>query len=845
MAFTAVHYPMDKDQHQLPYWPDNDELVAVGPESFFDQFVTFDAGDPGGATVDLSAEDLFEEDPPSPSLILDSLKDDSLTNSSNGQQDHHPNTGQLPAVPDAVDPTGAVSAADTSPFPISSPREIANHIHNHHHNGSSAPPPDLLSVLANDPVLGGSISDSELLRLEGISLRSPKANATAPSSPLLLAPANTPSLSPRKHNRFVQSVHSTIRRVTHRSSRPALAVAVADHSRHIGPHSTPIMDDMFKRDARSAGQYQQPQEQHHFQQQQYTDANVSPHHHGHVSEGLDLMIKAEPVDNDGLPLSPPLTGTIPAPGQHGMRFVSGHLDDPFSDSLMGAAVSTGIQGQDTPLSTPLLEGNDPFYQHAMSAVTESSSGGNHAYGQVKQEAHQDSTATWSTMNGLLATTPTDDTQLWSTSSAGANAVYNADNSSNHNGHSGDLLGSGWWDIDGEGHNHHHHHASSNVSPMHNNSSSQSQQQILADLSYEFANSTDELSGLMIHMPQPRQPQAAVLSAATVNSLNLSAGNDDGDDRVVREVRANNGSSFPMPTLSSTPSHHHYHGQQQQQQQHYHQHTPHHSTGGEGGGRTYTERRPRPRAPSSGARHHGSMTSPRKLQHSRSAYSIRESSTSPTPTHARHPHYPHPHPHPHHHSHQQHRSSSISVRKRRSFNNGSSGGSGGNGSNRRAGSSSHHHHHHHHEPQTPRSATSSGSFGGDIGGGGGGGGNEIGGGATATTPRGRASGTIGFVNFTPSDKNVLMTGVAPSGSSKTKARREKEMQDRQRKLSEATIRAVKAAGGDVDKFIEQGVLFVNGVEQHQHPLHLHQHQHLHQNQQLLYDDGEGYVGGERC
>ncbi|OAA46064.1 hypothetical protein NOR_02817 [Metarhizium rileyi] len=66
--------------------------------------------------------------------------------------------------------------------------------------------------------------------------------------------------------------------------------------------------------------------------------------------------------------------------------------------------------------------------------------------------------------------------------------------------------------------------------------------------------------------------------------------------------------------------------------------------------------------------------------------------------------------------------------------------------------------------------------------------------------------IGFVNFTPNDGTVLMTGVAPSGSSKTKARREKEAQDRRRRLSEAAIKAVAAAGGDVDKLIEQGFAF---------------------------------------
>ncbi|CAI7666089.1 unnamed protein product [Penicillium glandicola] len=44
---------------------------------------------------------------------------------------------------------------------------------------------------------------------------------------------------------------------------------------------------------------------------------------------------------------------------------------------------------------------------------------------------------------------------------------------------------------------------------------------------------------------------------------------------------------------------------------------------------------------------------------------------------------------------------------------------------------------------------------------------------------------------------ILTGVAPSGSSKTKARREQEARDRRRKLSEAALRAVRSAGGDVE------------------------------------------------
>ncbi|KAK4144204.1 uncharacterized protein C8A04DRAFT_28106 [Dichotomopilus funicola] len=55
---------------------------------------------------------------------------------------------------------------------------------------------------------------------------------------------------------------------------------------------------------------------------------------------------------------------------------------------------------------------------------------------------------------------------------------------------------------------------------------------------------------------------------------------------------------------------------------------------------------------------------------------------------------------------------------------------------------------------------------------------------------------GFVNYTPHDSALLMTGVAPSGSSKTKARREREAAERQRAFRERLARAVRAAGGDV-------------------------------------------------
>jgi hypothetical protein len=67
-------------------------------------------------------------------------------------------------------------------------------------------------------------------------------------------------------------------------------------------------------------------------------------------------------------------------------------------------------------------------------------------------------------------------------------------------------------------------------------------------------------------------------------------------------------------------------------------------------------------------------------------------------------------------------------------------------------------------------------------------------------------TLGeFVNYTPEDSKKILTGVAPSGSSKTKARREKEAMEKRRKLSQAAARAIMAAGGDCSGLREEGLL----------------------------------------
>lgn len=70
-------------------------------------------------------------------------------------------------------------------------------------------------------------------------------------------------------------------------------------------------------------------------------------------------------------------------------------------------------------------------------------------------------------------------------------------------------------------------------------------------------------------------------------------------------------------------------------------------------------------------------------------------------------------------------------------------------------------------------------------------------ASTSPRRSNKSVNVSFVNFTAHDSHRILGGVAPSGSSKTKARREQEAKDRRRKLSEAALRAVRNAGGDVD------------------------------------------------
>lgn len=65
---------------------------------------------------------------------------------------------------------------------------------------------------------------------------------------------------------------------------------------------------------------------------------------------------------------------------------------------------------------------------------------------------------------------------------------------------------------------------------------------------------------------------------------------------------------------------------------------------------------------------------------------------------------------------------------------------------------------------------------------------------ADTPFGESA---GFVNFTPDDSRKILAGVAPSGSSKTKARREKEAIERRKRRSQTAVKPGIKACGSVD------------------------------------------------
>lgn len=74
---------------------------------------------------------------------------------------------------------------------------------------------------------------------------------------------------------------------------------------------------------------------------------------------------------------------------------------------------------------------------------------------------------------------------------------------------------------------------------------------------------------------------------------------------------------------------------------------------------------------------------------------------------------------------------------------------------------------------------------------------------------KSTGQFDFVNLGPNDKSKILTGVAPSGSSKTKARREQEANEKKKRSGQAALKAVEALGGDVERL--KADLEIEGME----------------------------------
>lgn len=509
-----------------------------------------------------------------------------------------------------------------------------------------------------------SISDSELLRLEGISLKASPSRAHSvtvshPPTPFLQSSSATSS---NTNLHLTGSGHTNLALAGNSNSYDT--TTTNNNHAHNGIRKP---SNFFKA---VASKLQQKAASVRHKQPNNNMSSVAVDSSGPMSPNLnapprkDFKLRPDYVDVHGygtsttakLPLSPPNSATLPpdlpptsSAGGNGMPFVNGYLDDPFTTMFRPSDPTT-------PMDTPVLDDNrGMFYSHQQMSSSNVANTSKATWPMTTTTPQTDNHAAWANTYG---TTDGLDHQWWDGSSMdlSANSQYQAQNARN---------------------------ASYNLA-MH------TQQH---DLAYEYnplAGAGSEMSGLMIHMPQPRATSSPVVHYQ-----------------------------------QSQPLHHQPHAAPQQM----------------------TERRPRmPRAPSAGARHMCLTTPMRKTRNPGSRQASRESSTSPTPTN-------------------RHSSSgslgsiggggalSASVKKRRSW------------TNRRD------------SLRTP-------SIGSGFGGGGG------------------SQEGLGFVNFTPSDKNILMTGVAPSGSSKTKARREKEALEKRRRLSEAAIKAVKEAGGDVEKFRER-------------------------------------------
>ncbi|KAF3077307.1 Developmental regulatory protein wetA [Trichoderma lentiforme] len=597
MAFWTAQFRVEPtvDREASMYWQGTDGLPSDASSDLFGQFVDFDGDSVARTPVD---------DGRGGSSTIGTVPPDSFFMNQAA-------TGTASSV---------VSSADEFDF-FSTTSHLGPTTSAASHGLDSQ---ELAFGVAADPATGGtrpinhlsrkSMSETELQRLENISLYSPQKNTSSVSHPPSPTPPNTSIRRPKK---LVEALSSTIRKATNLGRRT---------------------------------RKQQPQQQQQQQQQQppIIERSASP-----TLDHPPMAIKSRAARMHSIAQSSVSSVSHESPSptsyDHGASgFIHGFCDDPFAEaprSYQSPSMQYYNQG-----------GMDPTPIHSSNR-------------RIKSEQHL-----YQAASNMIGSTATIDTasqasqhgwQQQMMAASGPEPWGSTDYAASQD--------SAWWDL--------------NI----NASMNQAMHSQHGELPYEYAPIPDTGgAGLMIHMPQPRGPQPAVVNDIGLNSQTY------------------------LPPPPPIP----------------------------------TDRCSRPpRAPSSGARHRNLSSSPMRK--------TRGPSASPTPAHAQM-------------RNQSRHSSTGSISSVRSA------------SGRGPGSA----------PNTPggvrkRRSRDAGAGGGGISLGGDG---------------------IGFVNFTPNDGSILMTGVAPSGSSKTKARREKEAQEKRRRLSEAAMKAVAAAGGDVDKLIQEGFVF---------------------------------------
>ncbi|KAK3373365.1 hypothetical protein B0T24DRAFT_257985 [Lasiosphaeria ovina] len=730
MDFSAGGLSLENKGSDALYWQDPmDPEDDVGSADLFDQFVVLDGAD---STAGEGFGQLYgaTDMPISPHALAADAAPPALPTSGSSSSLHTASTAKFPPPQQYRHSRGAPPMTDLTDHPAGNPRQRDDGLFARHEVPG-----------------GGSISDSELLKLEGLTMRSPRvqvppASASVPASP------PTRSTSPRKANRL-ETLYTRIR-------------------------------DNFQGKPR-------PQQQ---QQQPLTQPPVlvpAPAMSTIKMESAGMGSRPRPfnphLSETHMPLSPPLTGPLSDTSQqplgtgsssNSMGYINNYLDNPFFETPgLPFENTTGIDPHSVPIQPP---------QGISRAAIPSTPLQTPHLANFPLANNAAQSATWQ-FDASANNNPNASKMGWPSSSAAVSSssfVTPGGQDTNR-----------WWDA-GD--------AMDTDAVSYQTAESRQAAFNLALQGFQFPQ-------LPMHMPQPRSPTGPAVLHRNHGELPSAAPHQ-----------------FHLDIINGHDQHHHPHHagnafrRTRSEQQLYQPPPP----------PSQQQRRPKPKAPSSGARHQppahqrhasgsgsGALTSPRKA---RTASGGSTSSPSPTPGRL------------------QRRSASMqmlrstpaagsaldggpsspaAVRKRRSWT-GRRGNVNGNanaaanasatdlnraalaaaelnfdamdsphyarkpsssaatGSSRRGSANSSASHHHNQQAS-------------DGGGGGGG-----------------RGGSSAFVNYTPSDHNLLMTGVAPSGSSKTKARRDREAQEKQRKLRETIQKAIAAAGGDARK-LEDGIL----------------------------------------